>query len=130
MNRFQGLFWSYLALSVIVCSPMTFIWFGSGEHRKLQSFAMTGAFLVFPLVHDTQSFPGWSEVVLMLAIIDACRDNSPQHLTIDRSFSHKCARHLDSWVYVSRIRNGRDVYCTFFFFIKCIFSKINNPVAP
>ncbi|KIM83368.1 hypothetical protein PILCRDRAFT_819605 [Piloderma croceum F 1598] len=50
MNRSQGLFWSYLAFSTIICTSMTFMWFGSGEQRKLQSFAMTGAFLVFPLM--------------------------------------------------------------------------------
>jgi hypothetical protein len=54
MNRYQGLFWSYLAFSTIICTSMTFMWFGSGEQRKLQSFAMTGAFLVFPLVHNRQ----------------------------------------------------------------------------
>lgn len=52
MSRSQGLFWSYLAFSAIICTSMTFMWFGSGEQRQLQSFAMTGAFLVFPLVHN------------------------------------------------------------------------------
>lgn len=29
---------------------MTFVWFGWGKSFHLRSFAMTGAFLVFPLV--------------------------------------------------------------------------------
>lgn len=114
MNPFQGLFWSYLAFSVIICTPMTFMWFGSGEGRKLQSFAMTGAFLVFPLVHKTKSSRSRPEIVLTLAPIDACRDNSLQHLTSDRSFSHECPRNLGCWIYFSRTGNGRDIYCMFF----------------
>lgn len=31
---------------------MTFVWFGLGKSFKLRSFAMTGAFLVFPLVRE------------------------------------------------------------------------------
>jgi tellurite resistance protein TehA-like permease len=50
MNSFQGLFWSYLALAVLICGYMTFVWFGWGKSFRLRSFAMTGAFLVFPLV--------------------------------------------------------------------------------
>lgn len=50
MNNYQGLFWSYLVLSVVLCSSMTFVWFGSGDRFQLRSFAMTGAFLVFPLM--------------------------------------------------------------------------------
>jgi hypothetical protein len=50
MDSYEGLFWSYLVLSVVLCGSMTFIWFGSGDRFQLRSFAMTGAFLVFPLV--------------------------------------------------------------------------------
>jgi tellurite resistance protein TehA-like permease len=50
MNSFQGLFWSYLALALLVCGPMTFVWFGWGKSFHLRTFAMTGAFLVFPLM--------------------------------------------------------------------------------
>lgn len=50
MNRFEGLFWSYLVFSVILCGSMTFVWFGHGKKFELRSFSMTGAFLVFPLV--------------------------------------------------------------------------------
>lgn len=49
-SSLQGLFWSYLSLSVIVCGPMTFVWFGWGKSLHLRSFSMTGAFLVFPLM--------------------------------------------------------------------------------
>jgi hypothetical protein len=66
--------------------------------------------------------------VLTLAIIDACWDNSLQHFTSDRSFSHECARHLGSWVYLSRIGNGRDVYCMFFS-LNMRFYQIINTVA-
>jgi hypothetical protein len=50
LNSYEPLFWSYLALSVVLCSSMTFVWFGWGRTNQLHSFAMTGAFLVFPLV--------------------------------------------------------------------------------
>jgi len=89
---------------------MTFMWFGQGKSFRLRSFAMTGAFLVFPLVCMFPYMCLGTEPSKPLA--DARRNNSFQHTRNYRTHRHERACNLGPGISVPGTWDGYSFYRT------------------